>query len=544
MHPSLSLLLAQINPTVGAISANTEKIISIIQAHQQSHDVIIFPELALTGYPPEDLLFRHEFFQQIEEALASIQACTSNCHVIVGHPSLENENRYNSASIMANGKKVGYYHKQHLPNYGVFDEQRYFSKGAPIPCILTIKNYRIGLCICEDLWLPGPVEELIAAHAEIIISINASPFDKNKYALRESLLRAYAQSGVSMVYVNQVGGQDELVFDGQSFVLDHTGHIRARAPAFVEHLQTIKWQNQHIQAEISPLLTNEPLIYQALVCGLRDYIEKNSFPGVLLGLSGGVDSALVLSIAVDALGPTRVQAVLMPSRYTAAMSQEDAILQAEIMHVKYTTLPIEPVFTSFLTTLAPSFKGLPLDTTEENLQARIRGTLLMALSNKTGSMLLTTSNKSETAVGYSTLYGDMAGGFAVLKDVLKTTVYALAHYRNTIAPIIPLRVLTRAPSAELANNQTDQDSLPDYVILDGIITSYMEENLSAEEIIKRGYPAHDVFKAIQLIKHNEYKRRQAAPGVKITTCAFGRDWRYPLTSGFRTVLQPQMPLAK
>lgn len=532
MSQSLTLLMAQINPTVGAIAANTAKIIDIIQEHQHHHDVIIFPELALTGYPPEDLLFRKELYCQVDEALKTIKACTLNCHVIVGHPCIENGQRYNAASVLANGNRVALYHKQHLPNYGVFDEQRYFSKGKANPCLLTIKDHRIGLCICEDIWQPGPVDQLIAAGAGMMICINASPFDENKYSLRESLLRTYAQRGVVVIYVNQVGGQDELVFDGQSVVLDRSGTICARSPAFSEHLQTVNIQSKHIDADISPLLTKEALIYQALVCGVRDYVEKNGFPGVLLGLSGGIDSALTLAIAVDALGAARVQAVLMPSRYTASMSTEDAKQQAETLNVTYSTLPIEPAFKTLLMTLAPSFKGLSTDTTEENLQARIRGTLLMALSNKSGSMLLTTSNKSETAVGYSTLYGDMAGGFALLKDVLKTTVYALAHYRNTLTAVIPLRVLTRPPSAELATNQTDQDSLPDYAILDAIITQYMENNLSADEIIDRGYQAEDVLKVIKLIKRNEYKRRQAAPGVKISARAFGRDWRYPITSGF------------
>lgn len=532
MHAPLSLLIAQINPTVGAIRTNAEKIINIIQTHQLTHDVIVFPELALTGYPPEDLMFRHGFFQQIEDALKSLMACTKQCHIIVGHPSLENENRYNSATVIANGKQIVRYHKQHLPNYGVFDEHRYFNSGAATPCLITIKNYRLGLCICEDLWRPGPAEALLANDADIIVSINASPFDDKKYGLRESLLCTYAQHGTSMVYVNQTGGQDELVFDGQSLVIDYNGKICARSVAFAEQLQTITWHGKNIEADITPLLSKEALIYQALVCGLRDYVEKNNFPGVLLGLSGGIDSALTLCLAVDALGASRVQVVLMPSRYTAEMSCEDAILQAETMGVNYSTLPIDSLFTEFLTTLAPSFNGLPRDITEENIQARIRGVLLMALSNKTGNMLLSTSNKSETAVGYSTLYGDMAGGFAVLKDVLKTTVYALAHYRNTLSAIIPQRVITRPPTAELANNQTDQDSLPDYAILDAIITGYMENNLSADEIIKQGFPVNDVLKTLKLIKRNEYKRRQAPPGVKISGCAFGRDWRYPLTSGY------------
>ena len=524
--------MAQINPKVGAINDNAKIIISIVEAHQHNHDVIIFPELALTGYPPEDLLFRNSLYLQVEDALKSIKKSIKDCCVIVGHPSQEGHLYYNSASIIANGDRIALYHKQHLPNYGVFDEKRYFEKGDATPCLFTIKNHRFGLCICEDLWQPGPVEQLIAAKVDTMICINASPFDETKYSLRESLLRTYAKQGLTIVYVNQVGGQDELVFDGQSLVMDNKGEISARAPAFTEHLQSVVMQNNNIHSDIAPLLPHDALVYQALVCGLKDYVEKNRFPGVLLGLSGGIDSALTLCLAVDALGASRVQAILLPSRYTADMSNEDAAIQAKALGVNFITLPIEPAFTTLLETLAPSFNGLPADLTEENLQARIRGVLLMALSNKSGNMLLTTSNKSEVAVGYSTLYGDMAGGFAVLKDVLKTSVYALARYRNTLKPVIPERVLTRAPSAELANNQTDQDSLPDYSILDAILTGYMNNNLSAEDIIQHGYAAEDVLKVIRLIKRNEYKRRQSAPGVKISTCAFGRDWRYPLTSGF------------
>ena len=532
MTQKLSILLAQINPTVGAITANCEKIIDIIQTHQRNHDLIIFPELALSGYPPEDLLFRDNFFSQINQSLEKIQKITKNCHVIVGHPTNEGNERYNSASLFSNGSRILQYHKQNLPNYGVFDEKRYFSAGPSNAPVFSIGHYRFGLCICEDLWSKGPVDLLIDKNVNAIICINASPFDENKYMLRESLLRTFATRGVALIYVNQIGGQDDLVFDGQSLALDNHGQICARLPAFIEHLQTLSLKADKLSSEISPLLGHDALIYQALVCGLRDYVEKNKFPGVLLGLSGGIDSALCLCIAVDALGASRVQAVLMPSRYTACMSNEDAKEQAVTMGVRYITLPIEPAFKVLLKTLAPSFEGLKPDITEENLQARIRGTLLMALSNKTGMMLLSTSNKSETAVGYSTLYGDMAGGFAVLKDVLKTTAYALSYYRNTSSSVIPIRTLTRAPSAELAKNQTDQDSLPDYAILDGIIREYMDNNLDAEAIIREGYLPQDVLKVIRLIKRNEYKRHQAPPGVKITTCAFGRDWRYPMTSGF------------
>jgi len=534
MPKFLSMLMAQINPTVGAMAANTAKIIDIIKKNQIDHDVIIFPELALTGYPPEDLLFRKKFFHQVDEALNLIKTSTMDCHVIIGHPSLEGSVTYNSSSVFSKGQCIALYHKQHLPNYGVFDEKRYFIKGKDEPCLFSVKGFRIGLCICEDLWQPGPVDQIIDANAGILICINASPFDEHKPSHRESLLRHYAKRGIVIIYVNQIGGQDELVFDGQSLAFDTTGQLCARSKAFEEHLNTVTLKNNQLLGEITASLPREALIYKALVCGLHNYIEKNKFPGVLLGLSGGIDSALTLCIAVDALGASRVHAVMLPSRYTASMSEEDAKQQADSLNIKYSTLPIEPAFQTLLTTLSPVFIGYSKDTTEENLQARIRAVLLMALSNKTGYLLLTTSNKSETAVGYTTLYGDMAGGFAVLKDIMKTTIYALAHYRNTISPVIPSRVLTRAPSAELAPNQTDQDTLPEYDILDAIIYNYMEENLDAEAIIQQGFPAKDVLSVIKRIQQNEYKRRQAPPGIKITTRAFGRDWRYPITSGFIT----------
>jgi NAD+ synthase (glutamine-hydrolysing) len=525
--------MAQFNPTVGAVAENAAKIIHIIKSHQNAHDLIIFPELALTGYPPEDLLLRQELFAQVNSALKDIEAITKDCHVILGYPSIEKKQRYNSLGVIANGKLLRLYHKQYLPNYGVFDEVRYFHQGKKDACIIKVKNKNIGLCICEDIWAKTPVEDLIAANASIIVCINASPFDTDKYQRREQLVKKYAKQGIPFIYVNQVGGQDELVFDGQSFVVDAQGEIVARAKAFAEDLQTVTIENQDIQGTITPALKKEALIYQALLCGLNDYVEKNHFPGVLLGLSGGIDSALALCLAVDALGADRVHAVLMPSRYTAKMSVEDAEFQANAMRVDYLNLSIEPAFNALLSTLAPPFKGLAPDVTEENLQSRIRALLLMALSNKKGYMLLSTSNKSETAVGYTTLYGDMCGGFAVLKDVLKTRVYDLAHYRNSLSKVIPERVLTRAPSAELAPNQKDEDSLPPYAILDGIITAYMENNQSVDELIQQGYAAADVIKVIKLIKRNEYKRRQAPPGVKITPRGFNRDWRYPITSGFK-----------
>ena len=534
MQQSLTCLMAQINPTVGAIERNTDQIIRVIQAHQSTHDIIVFPELALTGYPPEDLLLRPDFLTRVESAIQKIQSYITDCHVVIGHPYQETPHCYNTASVFYQKECIGHYHKQHLPNYSVFDEQRYFHPGDPTPFIFNLREHRIGLCICEDIWHPGPVDQLIAAGATIMLCLNASPFDVLKPKQREALLEAHAKRGLFIIYVNLVGGQDELIFDGQSLAFDPTGRLYARAPAFVEHLQTIIWPNaQNTLEAISPRLDNHELIYQALCCGLRDYIHKNNFSGVILGLSGGIDSALTLAIAVDALGASHVHAVMMPSRYTAAMSVEDALEQINTLGLQHTTLRIEPAYEALLATLNPAWNHAAPDITEENLQARIRGTLLMALSNKTGHLVLTTSNKSESAVGYTTLYGDMCGGFSVLKDILKTTVYALAHYRNQLHPVIPLRVISRAPSAELSENQTDQDSLPAYEILDSVITQYMELKLSAAEIITQGYEPAMVHRIIGLITRNEYKRRQAAPGVKISTCAFGKDWRYPLTSGFK-----------
>ncbi|MBA2711903.1 MAG: NAD+ synthase [Tatlockia sp.] len=532
MQSSFKTLMAQINPKVGAIEDNVEKIIKIIQKEQINHDLIVFPELAISGYPPEDLLLRQNFFIQIEKGMERIKKACSDPYVIVGHPTKEHGLCFNSATVFHQGERIALYHKQNLPNYGVFDERRYFTPGEAHACILTIKGRRVALCICEDLWQAGPFEQILHAGAEILVCINASPFDYRKPLLRENLFRDYAKKGLAIIYVNQIGGQDELVFDGQSFAIDNQGQLKGRAPAFKEHLQTVVINGQKMQSDLCETPEPTKLIYDALVCGLQDYVNKNGFPGILLGLSGGIDSALTLAIAVDALGAERVEALMMPSRYTADMSNEDAEQQLKAMGVKGTTLSIEPAFDSFLNTLSPCFEGLKPDITEENLQARIRAVLLMALSNKTGKMVLTTSNKSETAVGYTTLYGDMAGGFAVLKDVLKTQVYELARYRNEISPVIPERVIKRPPSAELAPNQTDQDSLPDYAILDAIIKGYMENNGSADELVKQGLPAEQVNKVIHLIKRNEYKRRQAAPGVKISIRVFGRDWRLPITSGF------------
>jgi NAD+ synthase (glutamine-hydrolysing) len=538
MQPTLSLLMAQFNPTVGEIEKNTQKIIELIKTHQPTHELIIFPELAITGYPPEDLLLRPEFFDQVQKALLTIQRHTSTCHVIVGHPWVEDGDCYNAASVLHQNKVLTRYFKQHLPNEGVFDEKRYFKPGPNTPSIITINTFNIGICICEDIWHPGPVEQVIDAKAQILVCLNASPFEVNKEFAREALIHRYAKQGLWVAYVNLVGGQDELVFDGQSLVMDSQGHLLVRAPAFKEHIQTVIYPSNPLSTSITPRLNAEALIYEALCCGLRDYVYKNGFSGILLGLSGGIDSALTLAIAVDALGASNVCAVMMPSRYTASISNEDALLQLKYLNVtQHHTLPIEPTFETLLATLEPEFKGTTPDITEENMQARIRGILLMALSNKTGKLVLSTSNKSEVAVGYSTLYGDMCGGFCVLKDVLKTSVYRLARYRNTISLVIPARVIDRAPSAELAENQTDQDNLPDYATLDGIIIAYVERKLSATEIIAEGYDPMTVDRVLKLISRNEYKRRQSAPGVKISSCAFGKDWRYPLTSAFKSLAE-------
>ncbi|MDF1678393.1 MAG: NAD+ synthase [Legionellaceae bacterium] len=533
MTNSLVLLMAQINPTVGGIDANAQKIIDIIEAHQATHDLIVFPELALTGYPPEDLLLREAFMARVEKALNTICHATQDTHVVIGHPHREHGFCYNALSIIHQGHVSTIYKKQHLPNTGVFDEKRYFEPGPATPCLLTIKQHSIGFCICEDMWNEGPVEQVIDAGADLLVCINASPFEINKSKQRLDLLKAHAPNHLAFVYVNLVGGQDELVFDGQSFVLDNHATLKALAPAFKEHLQTVKIEQQTIHSDIAETLDEHALTYQALCMGLSEYIHKNGFKGVLLGVSGGIDSALTLALAVDALGADNVEALALPSRYTSDMSTEDIEKLVNNFGVQCHTLPIEPGFKALLNTLAPA---LPKETvpeiTQQNLQARLRGMLLMAFSNSTQKLVLSTSNKSESAVGYTTLYGDMCGGFAPIKDVPKMLVYALARYRNTCSMVIPERIITRAPSAELADNQTDQDTLPDYPELDTIISYYMNEKLSTEDIIAKGHAPATVKQVTQLIQRNEYKRRQAPPGTKISARAFGRDWRYPITSKF------------
>lgn len=532
MPRDLKLLLAQLNPTVGAIESNAEKIIDIILKEQASHDVIIFPELALTGYPLDDLLFHESLYSRVEHALDSIKTQVGACIIILGHPSRSSHQHLNTASFIENGQITKQYHKQALPNYGVFDERRYFTSIEQPPCVFELNGYQIGFCICEDLWAKKPVERLIAHGVDIIICINASPFDYEKYGHRHALMTGIAKQGPHIVYVNLVGGQDEIVFDGRSLVMDKNGVICARAIAFKEENLSVTVKENEISGAVAPLLKKEALIYDALKCGLLDYINKNGFPGVLIGLSGGIDSALTLAIAVDALGAERVHGVLMPSRYTASISVDDALHQTKQLKIKHTIISIESAFDAVLSSLAPTFQGLDADTTEENIQARIRGLFLMALSNKIGHMVLTTSNKSESAVGYATLYGDMAGGFGVLKDVFKTDVYALANYRNELSNVIPERIINRAPSAELAPDQKDQDSLPEYEVLDSILKDCIYDCLSMNEIIAKGHPMEVVSRVMQLLKRAEYKRQQAAPGIKISPRAFGKDWRYPITSAF------------
>lgn len=536
---TVKIALAQINPLVGDINANAAKIVeySLKAKLQQQADVIVFPELCICGYPPEDLLLRRDFLQQATAAVKDIASQISDIVVVIGYPEFQNEQLYNSAAVLSDGELVLNYRKKNLPNYGVFDEQRYFTGGIAKSGIFTVQNLAIGVSICEDIWQQGVVERTRASGADILISLNASPFHAGKIHQREEIVKQrVSESGMPLVYVNQVGGQDELVFDGASFVSDQRGNIVFRAEEFKEQLSIVEFNNAvPVKSVCAPLYSEISSDYQALVLGVRDYVEKNGFHGALLGLSGGIDSALVLAVAVDALGKDKVEAVLMPSRYTQDMSLEDAKLEAQALGIKYHTISIEPAVKAFSDMLEDVFSGMARDTTEENIQARCRGILLMAMSNKQGKILLTTGNKSEMSVGYATLYGDMAGGFAPIKDVPKLLVYQLAEYRNSLSAVIPPRVITRPPSAELAPDQIDEDSLPAYSVLDPILERYVERDESAEQIIAAGYSKDDVSRAISLVDRNEYKRRQSPPGIRITPRAFGRDRRYPITSGFRGI---------
>jgi NAD+ synthetase len=531
----LKIAVAQIDCTVGDLAGNAARILAAAdEAVLLGADLLLTPELALCGYPPEDLLLRPDFHRACARALTAL-AGKLPLPAVVGHPEMRGPLRYNAASLLRGGRVEATYCKQRLPNNEVFDEERYFAAGAE-PCVLAIGGVRVGLAICEDIWLPGTVEATRAAGAELLLALNASPFHMNKPATRQAVLRArIAGAGMPAIYCNLVGGQDELVFDGGSFALDVAGRLTHRLPAFEEAVTVVEFAAGDLlpgaQAAVQPI---EADVYAALKLGVRDYLGKNGFPGAIVGLSGGVDSALTLAIAVDALGRDRVRAVMMPSPWTSQMSLDDARDTIRRLGVQYDEIPIAGAMEQFAVLLAPTFAQLgpqpDWDTTDENLQARIRGMILMALSNRTGRIVLTTGNKSEMAVGYATLYGDMAGGFAVIKDVFKTFVYRLARWRNTLSEVIPANTIARAPSAELKPGQTDQDSLPPYEVLDAIIEAYMERDQSPREIVAQGWPAADVRRVVGLLKQSEYKRRQAPPGVRVSRRAFGKDWRYPITS--------------
>lgn len=534
----LKIILAQINLTVGDIDGNTDKIIDAIRnAEQQNADIILFPELCICSYPPEDLLFRPAFIANVERALTRIISNTGDVYAIIGYPCQDNGQLYNACSLIHGRQLVKTYYKQELPNYGVFDEKRYFMPGKEMQSF-EIKGLKAAMTICEDIWTTGPAEAAANAGVQILFNMNASPYHKHKLKQREQLVTQRAKdNSLYIAYTNLVGGQDELIFDGNSMLVDSDGEVVFHAPQFEEGLFTIELEvkDQQLLKQDSVRIeyaSTEENVYQALVMGVRDYASKNNFKGVVIGLSGGIDSALTTAIAVDALGTDNVEVLIMPSRFTADMSNDDAIEQANLLGIKHEVISIEPIFEALLKSLQPRFAGLAADITEENIQARCRGILLMAVSNKSGTLLLTTGNKSEMAVGYSTLYGDMCGGFAPLKDVWKTLAYRLANWRNQQGRVIPENVITRPPSAELREDQRDEDSLPPYEQLDPILERYIELDISPEKIVAEGFDREAVDKVVRLVDRNEYKRRQAAPGVRITNRAFGRDRRYPITSGY------------
>jgi NAD+ synthase (glutamine-hydrolysing) len=538
---SMQLLMAQINTVVGDFAGNTEQVLTTVTeaVERDPAAIVVFPELTLSGYPPEDLLLRPSLGARIEECLDRLgRELPDTAWVIVGYPRQHGPVLYNCAGVFHRGTLCAEYRKQALPNYEVFDEKRYFCPGDA-PCVLDIEGVPVGLTICEDIWREGPAASAREAGAELLINLNASPYHLNKQAERLELVQEQARSlDIDIVYVNQVGGQDELVFDGGSFAVDSHGRICAEVPRFETSLSWISLRSDHVapRLEMQPrtaTLQETAAVWKALTLGVRDYVDKNGFPGVVLGLSGGVDSALTLAVAVEALGAERVEAVMMPFRYTSQISVDDAAQQSATLGVRHSVIPIEGVYESFIAALADEFTGLDADTTEENLQARCRGVILMSISNKKGSLVLTTGNKSELAVGYSTLYGDMAGGFDVLKDVPKTLVYELCRYRNSLGPCIPERVIERPPSAELAPDQKDQDSLPPYDVLDRILELYVERDWKPEDIIAEGIDRDYVERAVRLVDLNEYKRRQAPVGVRITRRGFGRDRRYPITWAWR-----------
>ena len=539
MAKPVCLVMGQINPLVGDIAGNVDRIIAAAeQAKDQfKADLIVFPELTLTGYPPEDLLLRPELLRRVEAGILKLKQNIEGIAAVVGHPEGQKGELYNAASVIADGQCIATYYKQCLPNYSVFDEKRYFIKGDQAT-VFDFKGIKFGLTICEDIWFTEPALQAADVGAEVLLNLNASPYRQGKCQSREvEVAQRVSETGLAIVYVNLVGGQDELVFDGGSFALSQQGERIASATVWQSALHPVQMIREQtgklmLSGTLTPKLSELAMIYQGLVVGLRDYIEKNNFPSVVIGLSGGIDSAMTLALAVDAMGADNVKTVMMPSQYTAQISLDDAQDMANGLKVNHSVIPIDDLFVQFNNSLATEFAGTKVDTTEENIQARCRGVLLMAISNKTGAMVLSTGNKSEMAVGYSTLYGDMAGGYSPLKDVYKTLVYQLAEYRNTLSGVIPTRIITRPPSAELADDQFDQDSLPPYEVLDTLLEQYISQDLSYEDMVAIGGDPDIISKVIRLVDINEYKRRQAPPGIRITERAFGRDRRYPITSGY------------
>jgi NAD+ synthase (glutamine-hydrolysing) len=539
----LRCAMAQLNLVVGDVDGNTSRIVAAAAAARDEcrAEVVLLPELAVSGYPPEDLLFHSGMRAQVARSLERLRREVRGITLIAGYPEYAGSRIYNSAIVIRDGEVLANHRKARLPNYRVFDEKRYFTPGTD-PTVIDLGGLRAGVLVCEDVWDSEPAAQARAAGAQVLLVINASPYEVDKQRQRElEVGRArVAENGVPLVFLNLIGGQDELVFDGNSFVMDARGEVTFRAPAFTEGMYAVDLAIGEggvvtpSAGAVEPLQGQEESVYGALVQGTRDYVDKHRFPGAVLGLSGGIDSALTLCIAVDALGPDRVHSVAMPSRYTSQMSRDDAALQARQLNVKHSEISIEGMFEATLAALKEEFAGLPPDTAEENIQSRCRGVLLMGISNKTGRMLLTTGNKSEMAVGYATLYGDMAGGFAPIKDCSKLLVYRLAAWRNSRSPAIPQRVIDRPPSAELRHDQKDTDSLPPYEILDPILEAFIEEDLSVDQIAARGFDRATVGRILDLVKRNEYKRRQAPPGVRVSGRAFGRDWRYPITSGYKS----------
>ena len=526
--------IAQLNQVLGDLPGNAQRLADAIEdGRRAGASLVVTPELSLCGYPPEDLLLRPAFLDACASELHALALRVRGVTALIGFPEARDGKRHNAVAVIRDGEVRAIYRKACLPNYTVFDEERYFEPGTE-PCVFDIDGVRCAVIICEDVWFPGPAARAKTAGAQFIVVPNGSPYHTQQQALRRAQVAARArETGLPIVYVNRVGGQDELVFDGASFVVAAGGTVVQQLPAWHETVGLVNFDGADPRPVRGGLDEDlEAHVYQALVMGVRDYVEKNGFPGVLIGLSGGIDSALTLAVAVDALGRDRVRALMLPSQYNASISLEDARAMAGIVGVRYDEISIEPMFAAFLSSLAREFEDWPVDAAEENIQARIRGTLLMALSNKFGSLVLTTGNKSEMAVGYATLYGDMAGGFAALKDISKTLVYRLSRYRNRLGRVIPERIITRPPSAELRLDQTDQDSLPPYDVLDGILEAYVEQDQSPAEIVARGFAPEHVRKVIRLIKINEYKRRQAAVGIRITPRGFGKDWRYPIASAW------------